>query len=706
MKKIFLCCITLVLFFTGCSKQHELDINQIMEGDFSSVAGTYTNPKGDEIQLDEDGLRWQERQNGQISCSSSGVCTMGIHVAGQGEGGYVLTIYPKGVEVPNLTTDTEKVRICYGQAEPMSEDEIYTFTSSDIHPLSIETEYQAFIAKEYYDVLYEPASAYGFFNPHVESNMLTINGVDITVEFDQTTGLYNLTLTKEIKYVKGEPKRAEMILNVSCDQNQDVIYSGNLTTNDGQSFIIAYDEINQMILRNDESSDSFGQPIQFVESLHTQLIDFFEDAKRITEHHYPVLSTWKHELSEVKNNKKDYNNIKHARDIEISSQVTSELLNQAFIDKHYNDVLLQCFREDLYTVNHLLLEYSTTIQTSDDSAYYNANGSYTLKLKEDIHYTKNDEGKNAVLELTASYSSDSTANYEGVLSIYYGDTFYLRYDPVNQMLLDNESGSPTYGQPTKFVSSLNQKLIAVFKKAQTITELQYPVLSEWMNEAATVRRGKKEASAIKDAYDIELNLEVLDIEFETSMADFVMTDPCASAIELVKCYLYQAQKASFLSKFETFNSDDNIFWSTLSMVGFEGNEHFPYQDLIRRNGNNLYVFTLKDMQQYSYELYGYEFNPHLPVEWSSMYKPALKRYESWLEFGIHGEAPSLFRVENLHAEQNGNQVMVYYDIVWFEVDDNWNPVEVTKIQPSTSEYQLMNENGHTFLRHIVSNFGE
>lgn len=720
MKKLLLACLVFTLLLTGCTKEDKtdttqdvnknfssgMDTNQIVKGNFSSVAGTYTNPNGDKMQLDEDGLRWNERQTSAIHCSNYGICTMGIHVAGQGDGGYTLTIYPEGIHVPGLSTDIEKVRICYGQAEPMSEDEIYTFSSDKVDPLIIESEYQAFITKEYYDVLFELSSPYGLFNPHIEKNLLTINGVDISVEFYDDVNFYNLTLTKELKYAKGEPKRAELILSVSCDQNQELSYNGKLVTNDGQSFLITYDEINQTIINNKESSDSFGQTIQFVESLHSQLIDCFEDAKRITEQHYPVLSTWKQQLNEVRNNRKDYNEIVHARDIEIPAKIASELLSQAFMDKHYDEVLLQCFRDDLYAADYLLREYSCAIQIEDRSVTYHSNGSYILQLDEQIYYTKDDGGKNALLELTALRTPGLQANYEAVLHIYYGDTFYLRYDPVNQILLDNESGSKTYGQPTKFVSSLNQKLIAVFKKVQTTTELQYPVLSEWMNEAASVRQGKKEASAIKDAYDIELNLEVLDIEFETSMADFIMTDPCASAIELVKCYLYQVQKASSLSKLESLNSYESIFWATLNMVGFEGNEHFPYQDLIRRNDNALYVFTLEDMQQYSYELYGYEFDAYLPSEWSSMYKPALKRYESWLEFGIHGEAPGTFRAENLRAEQNENQIIVTFDVVWFEVDDNWEPAEVIKVQPSTSEYQLMNENGHTFLRHVATNFGE
>ena len=706
MKKLFLCSIIFILFLTGCAKQNEMNTDQILNGDFSSVVGTYTNPKGEKVQLDADGLRWNERQTSDIRCGKSGVCTMGIHVAGQGEGGYALTIYPAGIEIEGLTTNTDKVRICYGQAEPMSEDEIYTFTSDKIEPVPYESDYQSFISKEYYDVLYELASPYGLLNPHIEANLLTINGVDICVEFHDDVNFYNLTLSKDIDYVKGEPKRAEVILTVSCYLDQELAYNGKLVTNDGQSFFITYDDINETIINNNDTSDSFGQPIQFVDSLHSQLIDVFEEAKKITECHSSVLSVWEHELSEVRNMKKGYDEIKNARDIEITSKKTTELLNQAFEEKHYHDVLNQCFR-NYFKLNEVQIrEHSISLKNEHDSIYYNSNGQYLQQLEESISYTKNEQEKNALLKLSASRTSDLQVSYEGELYIYYGDTFYLRYDPVNQVLLDNEAGSKTYGQPTKLVSSLNQKLIAVFKTAQTATELQYPILSEWMNQARSVQNGTKTATDIKDAYDIVPNLNVLDIEFETSMDDFVMTDPCASAMEITRSFLYSARKAIFIPDITNDVTDETIFYDALLTIGFDGNEHYPYTHLVRRNEDALFVWTLKDMKKYAYEVYGHDFKPYIHEEWSSMYKPALERYESWLEFGLVGEGPETFRIENMYAEQIDEHVFVYFDLVWFEVDDNWAPAEITKIQHSVSEYQLMSENGHTFLRHIHTDFGE
>ena len=80
MKKLLLACLTSILLFTGCTKQNEIIVSQIAEGNFSSVAGTYVNPDGEKIQLNANGLRWYERQIGDIRCSSNGVCTMSIHL--------------------------------------------------------------------------------------------------------------------------------------------------------------------------------------------------------------------------------------------------------------------------------------------------------------------------------------------------------------------------------------------------------------------------------------------------------------------------------------------------------------------------------------------------------------------------------------------------------------------------------------------------
>lgn len=121
----------------------------------------------------------------------------------------------------------------------------------------------------------------------------------------------------------------------------------------------------------------------------------------------------------------------------------------------------------------------------------------------------------------------------------------------------------------------------------------------------------------------------------------------------------------------------------------------------------IYIFTFEEMKQYAYELYGIEFEPFIPYEWSSMYNPDLQRYESALEFGLGGEGPdTTFNVANMKAEQDGHYVNVSFDIEWFDKDGDWNKDEEITIWHASSQYLMMTENGHSFLRHIYTDFSD
>lgn len=106
----------------------ELNSEQILDGNFVSIAGEYINSNGKIIFLDDDGLNDNEIQTGEIYGSQDSGFFMGIHQKMSDDGGYLLMVFPIGVEIPNLEglTDITKVRICYGQADPMSKEEVYT----------------------------------------------------------------------------------------------------------------------------------------------------------------------------------------------------------------------------------------------------------------------------------------------------------------------------------------------------------------------------------------------------------------------------------------------------------------------------------------------------------------------------------------------------------------------------------------------------
>ena len=135
MKKIVMSFLILTVLM-GCSKnvagsekkiEDELNPEDIMVGDFSSVSGEYVNSEGKVIFLDDDGLNDNERQTKRGSRQSETGFSMGIHLKTEGDGGYLLMVFPKGGRNSNLEglTDLTKVRICYGQDYPRFIEEIF-----------------------------------------------------------------------------------------------------------------------------------------------------------------------------------------------------------------------------------------------------------------------------------------------------------------------------------------------------------------------------------------------------------------------------------------------------------------------------------------------------------------------------------------------------------------------------------------------------
>lgn len=104
--------------------ESELNHDEIMAGDFSSIAGEYVNPEGKTIFLEEN---IKERMIDDEIHYTGEYYFLNVKIE-DGLYGIGLAIYDVGVEVPNLEglTDLTKIRIRYFQAEPMSVEEVYT----------------------------------------------------------------------------------------------------------------------------------------------------------------------------------------------------------------------------------------------------------------------------------------------------------------------------------------------------------------------------------------------------------------------------------------------------------------------------------------------------------------------------------------------------------------------------------------------------
>lgn len=132
MKKILLCFMTLFLL-NACSssktKSSELNHEQLMNGDFSSIAGEYENIEGKTYEINEYGVRNEnEYISGEVMYDLYGfedLYLASLKATDNGEGGCLLIIFPIGVSIANIETDTTKIRIGYGQVVPHNTEEIY-----------------------------------------------------------------------------------------------------------------------------------------------------------------------------------------------------------------------------------------------------------------------------------------------------------------------------------------------------------------------------------------------------------------------------------------------------------------------------------------------------------------------------------------------------------------------------------------------------
>ena len=104
--------------------ESQLNHDEIMALNFSSVIGEYVNSEGKSIFLGEN---LKERMLGDDISYHDGYYFLNVKSDDEMYG-IGLAIYDAGVEVPNFEslTDITKVRMCYTQAGPMALEEIYT----------------------------------------------------------------------------------------------------------------------------------------------------------------------------------------------------------------------------------------------------------------------------------------------------------------------------------------------------------------------------------------------------------------------------------------------------------------------------------------------------------------------------------------------------------------------------------------------------
>ena len=103
------------------ARSQKLDEQAILNGDFSTLVGTWRNGLGQEFTFDKNGLV----NSGTIekkSMGSHGTIEFSIR---DGISGYGMSIYPAGLIMDGLDTDLTKNRLIAGQAAPTRSEQVF-----------------------------------------------------------------------------------------------------------------------------------------------------------------------------------------------------------------------------------------------------------------------------------------------------------------------------------------------------------------------------------------------------------------------------------------------------------------------------------------------------------------------------------------------------------------------------------------------------
>ena len=103
------------------STTQEIDTQAILQGDYSSIAGTWRNELGHEIVFSKNGLV----ERGQIrktDISNEGIISFDVRT---GTTGYGISIYPIGITIKWVDSDLSKNRLIAGQAAPTSSEQVF-----------------------------------------------------------------------------------------------------------------------------------------------------------------------------------------------------------------------------------------------------------------------------------------------------------------------------------------------------------------------------------------------------------------------------------------------------------------------------------------------------------------------------------------------------------------------------------------------------
>ena len=103
------------------AESQKIDEQAILNGDYSTLVGTWRNGLGQEFTFDKNGLV-NSRNIEKKSMGSHGTIEFSIR---DGISGYGMSIYPAGLIMPGLDTDLTQNRLIAGQAAPTRSEQVF-----------------------------------------------------------------------------------------------------------------------------------------------------------------------------------------------------------------------------------------------------------------------------------------------------------------------------------------------------------------------------------------------------------------------------------------------------------------------------------------------------------------------------------------------------------------------------------------------------
>lgn len=103
------------------ARSQKIDEQAILNGDFSTLVGTWRNGLGQEFTFDKNGLV-NSGNIEKVSMGNHGTIEFSVR---SGFTGYGMSVYPAGLIIDGLDSDLSKNRLTAGQAAPTSSEQVF-----------------------------------------------------------------------------------------------------------------------------------------------------------------------------------------------------------------------------------------------------------------------------------------------------------------------------------------------------------------------------------------------------------------------------------------------------------------------------------------------------------------------------------------------------------------------------------------------------